>query len=51
MKKSPTRKSPNESEVNGDSEEQEKDISISDAETKDNNEEDDVELSQANEDP
>ena len=50
-KKSSTGKSPNESEIDGNSEDQEKEVSISDAETKDNNEENEVELSQDNEDP
>jgi hypothetical protein len=51
-KKSFAGESPNESEVNGNSEEQENDVSISDAETEDNNNgEDDVEMSQPNEEP
>jgi hypothetical protein len=46
------RESPNESEENGNSQEQENDISIYDVETEDNNnEEDDVEMSQPHEEP
>ena len=50
-KKPSAGKSPNESEIVGNSEDQEKEVSISDSETKDNNEENEVELSQNNEDP
>ena len=49
-KKSSAGKSPNESEIIGNSEDQEKEVSISDAETEDNNEENEEELSQNNED-
>ena len=49
-KKSSAGKSPNENEIIGNSEDQEKEVSISDAETEDNNEENEVELSQNNED-
>src|SRR3954447_11528987 len=50
-KKSSAGKSPNESEIVGNSEDREKEVSIFDAETEDNNEENEVELSQDSEDP